>query len=439
MAEIKAALNIVLHKNQEIIEANPARNKRVKAGKQFGKTKWLIYALAKRCARIPRGLIWYVAPSYRQAKSIAWSNLKWMIPDSVVKRRIETELIIEFTNDARLELKGADNEDSLRGIPIDGVGWDEDAYIKPYVHDIVASQLIAKKGFDYRISSPNKNGRNHFTLDYEDAMLRMRNGDLDWAAYHYTIHDNPTLDPEEIAKVKQRTTDQTWDLEYLARESEFAGQRFSEFSLARNVGEYEGLRALPAYRSHDWGMDHPAVTLWAKLDTDNRKLYIYDEYVKRGDIVQDLCNVIKEKTGQTPIEWTVIDPSAARRDPFTKRSISDEYARWGVGCVMGDRRERGYDITKMFLKNGLLVISPKCRNLILELQNLQYGDKDGDDCTDALRYLCVRIHDTINGMNVIHEGPIVNFKPKTAMERNAHLITDIKAGDNKEWYFEEAC
>ena len=53
----------------------------------------------------------------------------------------------------------------------------------------------------------------------------------------------------------------------------------------------------------------------------------------------------------------------------------------------------------MFFKHGMILIDPRCKNLILELRNLQWGQKEGDDATDALRYLLVRLHDLVfNGV-----------------------------------------
>ena len=60
----------------------------------------------------------------------------------------------------------------------------------------------------------------------------------------------------------------------------------------------------------------------------------------------------------------------------------DEFARNGVVCIPADNKDRGIDCLKMMLKKDMIHIHPKCKNLILQLKNIQRGDDEGDDCTD---------------------------------------------------------
>ena len=74
----------------------------------------------------------------------------------------------------------------------------------------------------------------------------------------------------------------------------------------------------------------------------------------------------------------------------------------------------------MFLKCGMLKISPKCKGLIHELENLQWGEKEGDDCTDALRYLLVRIYDLypqFRDFSSVVEKAVISKSEQTAMAK----------------------
>jgi len=362
---------------------------------------------------MPNRVIWYIAPTYKQAKNIAWWELNWMLPKHIVNRSIENELFKELHNGTRIQLIGADNEDSLRGPKLDHVVLDEAAYQKEYVWSgIISGQLLGSGGSEPGtadfISSPNKTGRNWFTNFHAEARRKQEAGDKDWAAHFYTIYDNPTLNREEIEKLKENTPDDTWNLEYMAQESEYAGQLYGEFDSEKNMGEYQGKDALPAFRVIDWGIAHPTVCLWAKLDILTKTIYFYDEFVKSGLVIAESCAMIKQITGRTPIDWTVIDPSTAKRNSQTGRSDSVEFARNGVTCIPADNRDRGYDVAKMFLKKGMVKISPKCKELIYALKNVQRGDKEGDDTTDCARYLILRIHDYINGMNVFDHEQVIS-------------------------------
>jgi phage terminase large subunit-like protein len=74
----------------------------------------------------------YIAPFYRQAKSIAWDYLlKFSEPVRVNANA--SELWVELLNGARIRLFGADNPDSLRGLYLDGVILDEYADMRPRV------------------------------------------------------------------------------------------------------------------------------------------------------------------------------------------------------------------------------------------------------------------------------------------------------------------
>ena len=406
ISTIEARLNFTLHQNQKRIHECGAKYRVIKAGKRFGKTRWALFEICQAAGLTRNGTFWYIAPTYKQAKSIAWHELKWMLPPQFVTRRVENELLIELTSGSTIQLIGADNEDALRGPKLHGVIFDEAAYIDEYVWpNIIRGQLLgsegAETGFAYFISSPNKKGRNWFTGFHADAERKEKQGDREWGAFYFTIYDNPTLDPDEIKKIQDDNTEDQWNLEYMALESSLAGQLFSEFSLEKNVGEPASVKGHLFYRGIDWGIDHPTVCLWAALDPMAKVVYITDEFVRSDLVISELADMIKVRTGDKEIEWTVIDPSTAKRNSQVKHSTDAlEFRRCGIPVVMADNRARGYDITKMFLKKERLMISPKCKNLIYALKHVQYSDDENDDTTDVLRYLCLKIHDSISGMNI---------------------------------------
>jgi len=75
MANTVTKLNIKLHANQQNIHDNARQFTVIKAGKRFGKTKLAIYRTLQKAGNLPDGNVWYVAPTYRQAKQIAWWEL----------------------------------------------------------------------------------------------------------------------------------------------------------------------------------------------------------------------------------------------------------------------------------------------------------------------------------------------------------------------------
>ena len=63
----------------------------------------------------------YIAPTYRQAKNVAWDYLKQFASAIPLARFHETELRCDLPNGARIQLLGAENVHAIRGIYLDGV------------------------------------------------------------------------------------------------------------------------------------------------------------------------------------------------------------------------------------------------------------------------------------------------------------------------------
>ena len=114
---------------QQVVAKDEHRFRVLVTGRRFGKTTLAIRELCY-VARIPNRNCWYVAPSYRQAKQIAWVQIKKILQDLRWVNTInEAELTIFLKNGSRICLRGADNPDSLRGVGIDFLVMDECADI----------------------------------------------------------------------------------------------------------------------------------------------------------------------------------------------------------------------------------------------------------------------------------------------------------------------
>ena len=130
--------------------------------RRAGKTTMSIAELADKAMRftLPDGLFFYVAPFLKQAKAIAWRELKArvapMIPFDAVEIN-ESELWVRFkANGAMIRIYGADNPDAMRGVRLDGCVLDEVAQMKPEVwHDIIRPALSDRKGWAIFIGTPS--------------------------------------------------------------------------------------------------------------------------------------------------------------------------------------------------------------------------------------------------------------------------------------------
>ena len=141
----------------------------VVAHRRMGKTvaaiNQLVHSALKSNLEAPRYA--YIAPTYGQAKRIAWDYLERFTRPLDAKLNI-SELKSEFFG-RRIQLYGSDSPDSLRGQYFDGVVIDEIADQDPKIwNEIIRPALADRKGFALFLGTPK--GRNHFA-DFRDRAL----------------------------------------------------------------------------------------------------------------------------------------------------------------------------------------------------------------------------------------------------------------------------
>src|SRR6202163_5131998 len=140
------------------------------AGRRFGKTYLAMVELC-RAAWKPGRLVWYVAPTYKQAKRIAWKPLKQMTRPYWASKPNETDLTIELVCGGTISLRGADNYDSLRGDGLDFIVLDEYASMAPEAwNEVLRPALSDRLGRALFIGTPK--GLNHFHDLYQNAQAQ---------------------------------------------------------------------------------------------------------------------------------------------------------------------------------------------------------------------------------------------------------------------------
>jgi hypothetical protein len=115
---------LYVHSGQAEVLNAKHRFKVVVAGRRWGKTQVSKISII-RAARQPKSLIWYVAPTYRMAKTIMYQEIIEAIPQKWITKANETTLEIRLKNGTRIELKGADKPDTLRGVGLHYLVIDE--------------------------------------------------------------------------------------------------------------------------------------------------------------------------------------------------------------------------------------------------------------------------------------------------------------------------
>lgn len=381
------------HPKQKEIHQDNVRFKVINAGRRFGKSKLCINECVYRALE-KKGRYWIVSPTYKQSKNIYWKSLINDVPTKLINKRNESEMYLELINGSLIELKGADNPDSLRGAGIQGVVMDEAAFIKPDVwEEIIRPMLLDSQGWALFISTPN--GFNWFYELAEQAKEKNN-----WSYYHATTYDNPYIDKEELDEERSHTDPDTFAQEYLGEFKKIKGLVYPSFD--REIHVVSGDR-IPAegtrYLGIDFGYTNPTAALYAVVDYDNN-WYIYDEVYQRELTTQQAVDTIKRRMGDAHFTGVVGDSAAAQEianygqyglnvQPAVKGADS---IRTGIRLIQDRLAISGNGQPKLF-------VSSNCKNLIYEFETYRYPEekedkntpeepiKENDHAMDALRYM----------------------------------------------------
>ena len=389
-------LNLRLTPAQATIDASPARFKFVRAGRKFGKTT---YAQKKALdwLRAPGSVHWHIAPTYKHAKLISWEEFKALIPhEALGKKPNDQDLLITLKNGSRRHLMGSDDPDALRGPAPSSFTFEEAAFQKANVwSEIMRPNIMPKKAPGLFISTPK--GYNWFYDLEQTALKAIADGKPDWAVFHYSVFDNPTLDVSEIEEARKSCDSEAiWNQEYLALYESSVGRVFAGL----DVGKHTAKLAIPSgkvFRSVDWGMRDNTAALWGFVREG--KLYVYREYLSNNLSAPQQANIIKQMTGPNElVERTAISHDATKEDNEMKGlTVLWHFRSAGINPLIPSSRKKENSrqmINQLIREDRLIIDKDRCPKLWKQLMAYEWTDnaiekpEDGnDDAVDSLHYL----------------------------------------------------
>jgi predicted phage terminase large subunit-like protein len=196
-----------LHAGQLAVFNDPARFKVVVCGRQWGKTVLGACMCVTEASR--GGDVWWVGPSFPVG------DLGWRIIDHLCRQipgtRFEGRPVFRITlpTGGTIQLRSADNPDSLRGATLNGVVFDEAAQAKPEAWPTLRPTLSVRGGWAMFISTPK--GLNWFHDLYEDA------GELPtWERWRFPSTDNPHLPAKDVEQARGEMSSLVFSQEYEA-------------------------------------------------------------------------------------------------------------------------------------------------------------------------------------------------------------------------------
>lgn len=224
--------SLKLGAKQHQIFTSDARFRVAITGRRFGKTHGDLVELITEAAEARDGLVWYVAPTYKMAKGIAWRPLKRMVPREWIRGKPnESDLSIELRNGCRIELKGAEDPDALRGPGLDFLVMDEFAWIKREAWEAVLRPMLAvSEGRGLFTTSPRG-----FNWSYDLFQLG-QGADDEWESWQFTTLDGGRVTAREVAKARATMDARLFRQEFEASFEVLAGRVYDQFTRAAFPG-----------------------------------------------------------------------------------------------------------------------------------------------------------------------------------------------------------
>lgn len=363
---------------REVYDA-PQRFKLLCSGRRFGKTYLCISRLLCWALEKPGSLNWYVTANYRMAKQIAWRQLKDMAPRDLVVKQNESDLTIEFVNGARIALRGAENEDSLRGVSLSALVVDEAAYVKRSAWEMVLRPALSDQGGPaWFITTPA--GLNWFHDLWEQAHEQD-----DWATFSFTTIEGGNVPAEEIAAAKRTLDERTFRQEYLASFETLSGRVFPEFSkdnITTDVHDMGGEIL--------WGTDFNVSVMAGVLASKvGDTLHIWDELAVKQSNTDEVCKLLKTRfAGRRIVAYP--DPTGSARKTSaageTDHGIIRKYGMTVVSPKHPWAVKDRLNATNWLIRNAegeiRLFIHPRCKHTIKALTNVTYKEGSEDYIVD---------------------------------------------------------
>ena len=250
----------------------------VVAHRRFGKTVAALNHLIREAVlnekETPRYA--YIAPTYGQAKRVAWDYLvKYTTPLGGTNNI--SELRVDFWG-RRIQLYGSDNPDSLRGQFFDGVIIDEVGDQNPKIWtDIVRPALTDRKGWCLFIGTPK--GHNHFK-ELRDRAEKEEG----WGLLEFKASETGVVDETELKAAKNEMGEDKYRQEFecsfdAAVEGSYYGTMLNELEEKKHMQEIPREELSRTFTAWDLGMgDSTSIWVAQLVGTEVRLIDYYENH-----------------------------------------------------------------------------------------------------------------------------------------------------------------
>jgi len=304
-------VNVHPHQGQAEVHNSPARFKVLAAGRRWGKTRLGVNECLDVAAQ--GGRAWWVAPSYKTSE-VGWRPLR-RIGSKIGAEIRKVDRMINLPNGGSVQVRSADDPQSLRGEGLDFVVMDENAFMKEEAWtEALRPALSDRQGKALFISTPK--GHNWFWRLFQ----RGQTGEDDFASFQFPTSSNPYIVKEEIEAARKSLPERIFQQEYLAMFLDDAGGVFRRVMEAATAEEQD----LPLDNHEyvfgvDWGqmVDFTVIIV---LDITTKSVAYIDRFNQIDYIVQS--NRLKALVNRFR-PTTILAEVNAMGQPIVERLLED--------------------------------------------------------------------------------------------------------------------
>jgi phage terminase large subunit len=234
----------------------------------------------------------FIAPTFKQGKSTAWDYIKNYCRNIPYIKFNESELRCDFPNGSRITILGAENDQALRGIFLDGCVFDETQNISPVLFpEIIRPSLADRKGWCIFIGTPK--GQNYFYKLHKQALE-----EEDWWTGTYKASQTKVLDDKELSAAQRVMSKDLYEQEFecsfqAAITGSYYGKIIEELEKANRITEVPYDENLKTETWWDLGLkDSTAIWFVQRLQS---QLRVIDYYENSGEGLDFYADVLDSK------------------------------------------------------------------------------------------------------------------------------------------------
>jgi Terminase RNaseH-like domain len=184
--------------HQALTLRSPQRFKVLVWHRRARKTTTALVEMVKQ-AHLRVGVYWHLFPTYTEAKDAVWRDPQMLfriIPEELVAKYNQQELVVYFKNGSIMQLKGADDPDALRGPGPLGIVFDEFDTMKYEAWGVMEPVLRANGGWAWFIGT-YKGKKNLYRL-YQ----RGQGDNKEWYSSMLKASESGIIDQDQLAEAK---------------------------------------------------------------------------------------------------------------------------------------------------------------------------------------------------------------------------------------------